>query len=376
MKCSFWITMMFICAIGMESCTHRVYKNQTTAQALPEAGIRKAKPKNIILMIGDGMGLTQITAGMYENNNHLEIERCPVVGIHKPYAANNLITDSAAGATAFASGVKTNNGYLGLDANGNKHPSLLEYAENLQMSTGLVVTSTIVHATPAAFFAYQTDRDAYEDIAIDLLNVDIEFVVGGGKKYFDRRLKDSLDLVASLREKGYFVSDYFEQDYNNWTIPEVKKLVYFSADGDPLPVSNGRTYLPKATQDAMQFLQQKNTNGFFLMVEGSQIDWGGHANDSRYIISEMLDFNSAIGKVLDFAEKDQNTLVVITADHETGGYAINSGKKFGELVTSFSTTKHSADLIPVFAMGPGSEQFSGIYENTEIYHKLKKLIGR
>lgn len=351
----------------------KISNSQLTSTTYPTSP-KKNKPKNIILMIGDGMGITQITAGLFENNNRLELERCSVIGLHKPYAANNLITDSAAGATAFASGVKTNNGYLGLDANGNKKESILVYAESKQMSTGIVVTSTIVHATPAAFFAYHTDRDAYESIAKDLLKTDIDFIVGGGKKYFSRRSTDSLNLVKDFLERDYFVTDYFEQDYSSWSLPEAKKLLYFSADGDPLPVSSGRNYLPKATSDAIRFLEKKSTNGFFLMVEGSQIDWGGHANDSKYIISEMLDFNEAIGRALDFAEKDQNTLVIITADHETGGYSITSGEKFGKLQTSFASVKHTADLIPVFAMGPGAEAFSGIYENTEIYHKMKKLM--
>ncbi|MEL7162124.1 MAG: alkaline phosphatase, partial [Bacteroidota bacterium] len=114
---------------------------------------------------------------------------------------------------------------------------------------------------------------------------------------------------------------------------------------------------------------------FFLMIEGSQIDWGGHANDSEYIISEMLEFDKALGEVLDFAARDGQTLVIVTADHETGGYAIQYGSKMGEIDGAFTSDYHTADLIPVFAYGPGAEQFSGIYENTAIFDKMKKLFA-
>ncbi|MFZ1256157.1 MAG: alkaline phosphatase [Saprospiraceae bacterium] len=334
----------------------------------------KTKPRNIILMIGDGMGLSQITAGMYSNNNKLELERCSHIGLHKAHSSDNLITDSAAGANAFSIGMKTKNGHLGLDSLNRSHQTILEEAESKGFATGLVVTSTIVHATPAAFFSHQTDRDEYENIALDLLKTDIDLIIGGGKKYFDRRNNDSLNLITDLRDHDYLVTDYFEQDFDNWTFPVANKIVYFTADGDPLPVSNGRKYLPKATKDAIDFLKLKSEKGFFLMVEGSQIDWGGHANDANYIITEVLDFDQAIKHALDFAQLDQNTLVIITADHETGGFSINSGKKFGELKTSFTSKNHTADLIPVFAFGPGAELFSGIYENTEIYKKMYKLL--
>ncbi len=338
--------------------------------------VKEPKVKNIIFMIGDGMGLSQVTAGMFMNGNQLELERCTSIGIQKPYAADDLITDSAAGATAFSIGRKTNNGYLGLDALGVSHTTIMEDLSKRGMATGLIVTSTIVHATPAAYFAHQKDRDNYEDIAMDLVNSDFNLFIGGGKKYFDRRTKDTLNLITQLKSRDYYVTDYFANDLNEMIFPKVKKFCYFTADGDPLPVSMGRTYLPIATMKGIQFLNELSNKGFFLMVEGSQIDWGGHENDANYIITEVLDFDKAIKAAFDFAEKDQHTLVVITADHETGGFAINSGKKFGDLKTGFTTKKHSADLIPVYAFGPGAEQFSGIYENTEIYFKMKKLMER
>ena len=326
-------------------------------------------PKNVILMIGDGMGLTQITAGMIANNLKLNLERMPVVGLHKAWASNNLITDSAAGATAFACGVKTYNGAIGVGSDTLPVKTFLEYAEDNGMKTGLVTTSTIVHATPASFIAHQPQRNMYEEIAADFLNTDVDLFIGGGKKYFDRR-KDKRNLVAELKKNGYQVNDYLGKDVTKTKITG-DKFVYLTSDSDPLSVLAGRKYLPPASKMATKFLSKiSDENGFFLMIEGAQIDWGGHANNSDYIVSEMLDFDKTIGHVLDFVEKDKETLLIITADHETGGYSVNYGSTLDSLVTEFTSDYHTADLVPVFAYGPGAWKFSGIYENTAIFDKM------
>ena len=334
------------------------------------------RPKNIILMIGDGMGISQITAALYMNDNRLNIERFPVVGIHKSYSGDDLITDSAAGATAFACGIKTYNGAIAVDLDSVPVKTILEEAEENGLATGLVATSTIVHATPASFIAHAKSRRLYEDIAKDFLETDIDFFVGGGKKFFDRRLTDDRNLYVELEEKGYSVSDYFKNPWSGLNLDPKTKLAYFTSDNEPLPYSNGRNYLVEVSKVAPEFLKTYNDNkGFFLMIESSQIDWGGHANDSDYIISEMKEFDEAIGVVLDFAERDGETLVIVTADHETGGYSINPGSSKSEIIPGFTSDKHSAEMIPVFAKGPGSEVFSGIYENFEIYNKMKAAFG-
>ncbi len=342
---------------------------------LPADTVSFTSPKNIILMIGDGMGLTQITAGMYINGNKLNLEAFRCIGLHKSYASDDLVTDSAAGATAFASGVKTYNGAVGMDSEGRPVKTIMEEAEEHGLSTGMVVTSSIVHATPACFYAHQKLRSYKEQIALDLLNLDVDFFVGGGKKYFDRRNLDDADLIKELQAKGYYISDFFQKDFSDLTINPKKKFGYFTADDEPIPFMQGRDYLVEATKAATNFLSKHDDKGFFLMIEGSQIDWGGHANNSDYIISEMIEFDKAIGKVLEFAIKDEQTLVIVTADHETGGYAINPGSKMDSIVPAFTTDKHTAALIPVFAYGPGAELFRGIYENTAIYHKMKKALG-
>lgn len=337
---------------------------------------RKGLAKNVILMVGDGMGITQITAGMIVSENKLHLERFKYIGLHKSHSSDNLITDSAAGATAFASGVKTYNGAIGVDPKKKPVKTILEECEKHDMATGLVTTSTIVHATPASFISHQPSRKMYEEIAADFLNTEIDFFIGGGKKYFDRRESDERNISEELEKKDYYVSNYFDENLSDIKFNPKKNFAYFTADDDPLPVASGRDYLYGASRISTNFLKAHSRGeGFFLMIEGAQIDWGGHANDANYIITEMLDFDRSIGAVLDWAKKDGETLVIVTADHETGGFAVNIGSTQDSLVTEFTTDYHTAEMIPVFAYGPGAELFSGIYENTEIYHKMKKALG-
>lgn len=331
-------------------------------------------PKNIILMIGDGMGISQITAGMYANGNKLNLERIKSIGLHKSYASNNLVTDSAAGATAFATGVKTYNGAIGVNPDTVSVPTILEKLKNEGYTTGLVTTSTIVHATPASFFSHVKSRKMYEEIAEAFLDGTVDFFVGGGLKFFTSREKDDRNLIDELKAKGYQMSSYFETDFDKIQINKNKKFGYLTANKDPLTVEQGRNYLTPATENAIDFLNNKSDKGFFLMVEGAQIDWGGHANNTNYIINEMIDFDKAIGKVLDFVEEDGETLLIITADHETGGFALNTGSTMDSIKGAFTSDYHTAALIPVFAKGPGEKHFKGIYENTAIYEKMNKLV--
>jgi alkaline phosphatase len=327
---------------------------------------KQKHPKNIILMIGDGMGTAQIYAGLTANKGMLNLERCAVVGFHKNQASDSYVTDSAAGATAFACGQKTYNGAIGVDASGKPIPTILEIAEKNGLATGLIATCSITHATPACFISHQPSRAMDEAIALDFLKTDIDLFIGGGRKFFSKR-SDGLNLNDSLTARGYQVANSINE------IQQVNKgkLAAFLADEQQARFSEGRgDELVKSTEKALQILKE-NKKGLFLMIEGSQIDWGGHGNDTQYIIEEMIDFDNAIGKVLDFAAADGNTLVVITADHETGGFSIVGGDLHtGKVEGKFNTGNHTGVMIPVFAYGPGAEQFSGIYQNTDIYHKM------
>jgi alkaline phosphatase len=333
------------------------------------------RPKNIIFMVGDGMGLGQITASMYAQRNNTVFDRFPVTGLMTTQSANHLITDSGAGATAFSCGCKTFNGAIGLDAKKHPCPTLLETADSVGMSTGIVVTCSITHATPASFFAHVTERSNMEEIAVWLVQNRIDFLIGGGGKYFNKRTKDKRNLVQEMEKTGYQVST---NRYDS--IPKIpgteRPFFWITSDEEPPSVLKGRTFLPEMTQKGISFIQKRdNSRGFFMMVEGSQIDWAGHSNDKLTLIAEMADFEKAIANALDFAKKDGETLVVVTADHETGGMSILQGSNLDSLDLKFTSKGHTASMIPVFAYGPGADFFNGIYDNTDIFYKIKKAMG-
>ena len=365
------VVLFIIMFIGFTSCETTKQTADTRTGVDPTT---VSKPKNVILLIGDGMGLPQITGAMYMNNNKTVFERFKNIGFHKSHSSDNLVTDSAAGATAFASGVKSYNGAIGVNAQKQSVPTLLEMAEEKGLATGMVATSSITHATPASFIAHVSGRENKEAIALAFLDTPIDIFIGGGKDAFSRR-GDQRDLVAELEAKGYEISDFFSTDINQLKINTDKNVGYFTANGEPLPVREGRDYFPAATDKALDFLKDRSPNGFFLMIEGSQIDWGGHSNDGNYVVTEVIEFEKIIAQALDFAQRDGNTLVVVTADHETGGFAVNPGSKLGHIEVAFTTKSHTALMIPVFAQGPGEELFRGIYENTEIHFKIKNLLG-
>jgi alkaline phosphatase len=345
---------------------------QGTGTARKEPSIEK-RPKNIILMVGDGMGLTQITAGLYSNNNTLFLEQFPVTGLIKTHSSRHIVTDSGAGATAFSCGCKTYNGAIGVCKDKKPCPTILEQAEEQGFATGLVSTSSITHATPASFIAHVPDRADMETIATYFLKTDIDLFIGGGMKYFNRRTADQRNLVGELQEKGYVVNDYSEQKLSNLKPSPDKPFAWFSAAEEPEGVNKGRDYLPVAARMAPEFLKKRSEKGFFLMIEGSQIDWASHANNAPNTVREMLDFNAAIGAALQFAEADGETLIVITADHETGGMALEQSRSPDTLDMTFTTKVHTASMVPVFAYGPGAEQFNGVYDNTAIYDKMIAL---
>jgi alkaline phosphatase len=329
--------------------------------------------KNVILFIGDGMGLSQISAAIY-NQPGFSLERFPVIGFQSTAAADDLITDSAAAATAMATGQKTRNNAIGVDTLLQPLTTIFDVAKGQEMATGVLVTSTLVHATPAAFLAHQSSRSLYEQIASDFAASDVDMLIGGGRQYFDRRSSDDRVLTGELKARGVAVYDYFSNDIFRLNPKTETPFIYFTADNQPLPAFQGRDYLPAATELAINYLGKRSPQGFFLLVEGSQIDWSCHANQPESFFSEMEDFDQALKVALDFALRDKNTLVVVTADHETGGMALNPGSKHRRLSLAFTTNGHTGSMVPVFALGPGCELFRGIYENTAIFEKLKKVL--
>ena len=369
---SFLIIVLFI-GVSYSCNTQKdiTVTTTTTSTSTPKVTSTK-KVKNIILLIGDGMGLSQVSASQYYNKSKSNFERFPVIGLSKTSSASDLITDSAAGATAFASGIKTYNGALGVNTDTTAVKTIVEEISKIGISTGIISTSSIVHATPAAFYTHTEKRSMYEDIALQLVSSDIDFFAGGGVKFFNDR-KDKRDLISELEKNGFSVSTE-SLPTNTKPVFSNKQGYLLAPNGMPKMLEGRGEFLSEATKLAIESLSS-NEQGFFLMVEGSQIDWGGHDKDADYLISELIDFDKTIGIALDFAKLDGETLVIVTADHETGGFTLASDERgdYNKIKPVFSTDGHSATMVPVFADGPGSEEFGGVYENTSIYDKMKSL---
>ncbi|MDN3724780.1 alkaline phosphatase [Aequorivita sp. SDUM287046] len=361
------LTILISFAIISTSCVSVQVKDNTVANISSEV----KKPKNIILLIGDGMGLSQVSAAIYYKNGKPNFERFGTIGLSKTSSANDLITDSAAGATVFSTGIKTYNGAIGVDIDTIAVPTIVEQLSKRGLSTGIISTSSIQHATPASFYAHVKSRRLYEQITEFAPNSGVNFFAGGGLKFFNKR-KDGKDLLAEMRAKGYEVI----LDELPKTSSEKNELILLAEDGMP-KMSEGRgDFLSNVTKLALEKLS-KNEKGFFLLVEGSQIDWGGHNNDADYLIEELLDFDKTLGVALDFAKQNGETLVIVTADHETGGFTLSSdGTNYNKIKPTFSTTGHSGTMVPVFAEGPGSALFNGIYESIAVYHKMMELFNR
>lgn len=338
----------------------------------------KQKAPNIILMIGDGMGHSHLSSALYYGSKEPNYLRFPYVGLSRTSSSSHKITDSAAGATAFSCGVKSYNGAIGVDADTVNKETILEHLAQKDWKTGVIATSSITHATPASFYAHVPLRRQEFEIAEQYLKSPVDFAAGGGKRFFFQR-RDERNLYKDFAGNDIEV-DTLNLETKAWEAD--KRYAYFLAkDGMP-PVNKGRgDFLPRATSMALDYFDATNADApFFLMVEGSQIDWGGHANDGDYLVTEMLDFDKAIGIALDYAEKDGNTLVIVTADHECGGFSLIStevdvpfqGKRsdYDSLAFSFGSDGHSGAMVPVLAYGPGSSSFTGIYQNNTIYNKM------
>ncbi|MHC4758761.1 MAG: alkaline phosphatase [Planctomycetota bacterium] len=333
--------------------------------------------KNIILLIGDGMSLGQIelarlsTAG---KDGKLNMERFPVTGIMKTHSANSLVTDSAAAGTAMACGIKTDNGKVGIDPDGVKYMTVLEAAKEKSMSTGLIATSSITHATPACFGAHVKSRDNETAIAKQLIENEINVLFGGGRTYFlPKRVggqqNDEINLIEQAQDKGYVYITTAEEmrDINDDSV-----LGLFQEEA--LETAPDEPKLSELTEKAIEILD-KNAKGFFLMVEGSQIDWASHEHNKKDVVKQTVNFDKAVKAAKDFAERDGHTLVIVTADHETGGLIVTADEDSNKIRLNWASYDHSAMPVPVFAFGPDAEVFAGVYDNTELAKKMAVILG-
>ena len=342
-----------------------------SCQTKKEEPQEPAKALNVIYFIGDGTALPQVYAGMLATRQEMVFPKFPYIGVVDTHSSSNDITDSAAGGTALCSDHKTKNAMVGMNPDTIPVKTLLEVFHEQGKETGLVVTSYITHATPACFYAKVPHRRQYEDIAMQLAEADnINLAIGGGRKHFNQR-KDSIDLIQRMEnELGWKVYDTLAD------IDVTCKKYAVLANDDHMPKAADRgDFLPRAVKTALKTLDSAE-NGFFLMVEGSQIDFACHANDSAWMVDEVVDFSYAIQVALDYAEEHGNTLVVVTADHETGGLTMPDKQgKYTNVSFCYSTGSHTCLPVMVYAYGPGAEQFTGWMQNTAIKGKILNACG-
>lgn len=328
------------------------------------------KVKNVILMVGDGMGLAHMTAALHANEGDLTIARMRHLALIRTQSANRYITDSAAAGTAYATGNKTSNGSLGLDSAGHCLSNLTEILSARGLATGIVTTDKISGATPSAFYTHQPRRSMTQEILSDLLHTRALFVAGSSVSLFESTAPARLD---SLREQGFTVL----HDFKELPAEAPEKVALIACDRDAAQIKDGRdtAYLRTVTEYALSFLEQKSKKGFFLMVEGAEIDHAAHSGDIEGVVRETLDFDKAVAEALRFADRNGETLVIVLADHETGGLALGDGNiSRREVSGHFATGNHTPVLIPLYAYGPHAQDFYGVIENTDVFARILSIL--
>jgi len=328
-----------------------------------------AEPKNVILVIGDGMGLEHIkAAGMYVNGTEgtLHFELFPYQGLVTTYSANSSVTDSAAAATAIATQTKVNNGVISvaLPGNGSELYTLLEHFSDNGKMTGLVTTTPVTNATPAAFGAHESSRNNLSQIAQDFLQQtrpNVIFGAGG----------DGMTISAAQSAGYTVVTDWTGmQNLNTETATRVSGQ--FGTGQLPYEYDGSFTTMPhlsEMSETALAILDN-DPDGFFLMIEGGLIDWAAHANDRNRTVFETIELNNTVQTVMNWAYGHSDTLIMVTADHETGGLRVTQNNGQGVFPTvTWSTTAHTGVNVGIYATGENAQLFTGTIDNTHIYGK-------
>lgn len=330
------------------------------------AATRPAVPKNIILMIADGSGLAHFTVAKTVRAEQFRIGTMPVVGLHTTACADRAVTDSAAGATTFATGFKTKYEMLSLDpVTGAPMETVLERAEKAGKATGLVTTADFWDATPAAFAAHAEHRYG-EGVREQMVQHGIEVIAGGGLQKFGKdgtpsfadfaktygytgiTTREELDAARGPRLLAVFPGQVREADFSEVRLPDLARWAIDHLDDDP--------------------------DGFFLLIEHEGTDGASHQNNAADLRSALASFDEAVGVALDFAAGRGDTLVIVTGDHETGGLRI-SETKLARPRQEWSTTDHTATAIPIFAYGPGCTAFGMFQDNTDVGKNLLKFVA-
>lgn len=374
MKRFFLISLLLpaLCSYAQEDglqyyVSPNTYETVKVASPAPSNEVR-----NIIFMIGDGMGLEQVSCAWALNKGKLNLDNMPVVGLSRTYSANRLITDSAAGGTALAIGEKTANGHVGVSPEGDDRYSILARAREVGKKTGVIVTCILNDATPADFCCHNESRYNYDDIIADYLDSGVDYIAGGGLDYFCKKRKDGRDIVAEMAAKGYNVALNGSELASCGKLPV---LAVLADDNLPVAQERGDLYRNMVTKGLDLLSAEAGSKGFVAMLEGSCIDDWEHENRIDRAMEELFDFDRALGEVLSWAAADGHTLVIVTADHSTGALTLQDGNLAeGKIGVAFGSEGHNGIAVPYYVFGAGYDNFGGILENAELGAKVISMI--
>ena len=339
--------------------------NQTNHQLMPLVQKETTRPpKKIILLIGDGMGINHTTIGRFHlggPNFNMGVDRMPIHGMVTNHSFNSLYIDSAASATAWATGTRTINGFIGVDHKKRNVTNITELLATHDYISGLVATSSLTHATPAAHYAHVDSRYKEEEIASQLMTSDIRIALGGGQEFFNLEENESATIILN------------PEQLEDKVLGSQRIIGLFAQDG--IKRSVGPTQLAMS-KSALSFLEKNSECGkYFLMSEGSQIDWASHDNDLPAMLVELADFNDTVNYMLDFASARDDVLVIVSSDHETGGLTLLDQEK-DYVISKWNTDSHSLNQVAIYAYGPGASQFAGKVDQTEIFAKIADLADK
>ena len=366
------ITLLALAALLLAvSCKHKKEEEsplQYYATPNPYEIVDVAMPpvdnevRNVIIMIGDGMGLEQVSCAWVVNHGKLNLDNFPTVGLSRTYCTNELITDSGAGGTALSSGMKTGYSHVGTAADSTDIPSVLVKAQELGKKTGVVVTCHFADATPCDFCCHNEYRYNQDDLIADYVTCGVDYLSGGGLDWFTVNRKDGRDITKEMAAAGYNVA-LTEEELMKAELPVIGIL---APDNLPVAMERGDLYRHTVARGLDILSRESGDKGFVMMLEGSCIDDWLHGNDIAKAMEELLDFDRTIGDVLQWAAADGHTLVVVTADHNTGALTLQDGNlEEGRIGVAFGSESHNGIAVPFYAWGPGSDAFTGIRENDE-----------
>lgn len=329
------------------------------------SSIETCLPKNIIICIGDGMGFEAVkAAGYYASGKTgtLSFEKFPYHAEIQTYAANTPMTDSAAAATAIATGHKVNNGVISMEIPGNGTPlkTLMEISQEANKRTGLVTTTYITHATPACFGAHNSQRNNLGEIAHDYLHLTRPNVLlgGGGNGITENRAESA----------GYTVITNREELFNLDTETETRVSGQFGQSNIPY-MFDGTSNLPHLSEMVTVALDllTNHEDGFFLLLEGGRIDHAGHSNDIERQLLETVEFANAVQTIYERVSDDNDTIILVTADHETGGLQVQKNNGQGQIPKiTWTTGGHTISNVPLYGWGKNAEHVNGVLNNSDI----------